>query len=141
MGALTVAIAAEMRRLAREHLQACDPVMREITEAVGPFTLKTEPDRFWMLVRSIISQQNSVGAARSIRRRLEESIAPARVTPEALLDLSADQLRSVGLSSRKTTYIRDLASKLIGRIAHLRDLPGRVVCAILEAHGFREFHQ
>jgi DNA-3-methyladenine glycosylase II len=117
-----VPITAEMRRLARKHLQACDPVMREMTEVVGPFTLKTGRDRFWMLVRSIISQQISVAAARSIRRRLEESIAPARVTPEALLELSADQLRSVGLSPQKTTYIRDLASRVNDGTLRLRTI-------------------
>ena len=96
--------------------------MREITEAVGPFTLKTERDRFWMLVRSIISQQISVGAARSIRRRIEESFAPAKVTPEGLLDMGPDQLRSFGLSPQKTTYIRDLASKVNDGTVRLRTI-------------------
>ena len=64
-------------RKARRHLRAADPVMREVIDAVGPFTLRLERDRFAMLVRSIISQQISTSAARSIRRRLQELAAGA----------------------------------------------------------------
>ena len=60
---------------ARCHLRAADPVMKTVIDAVGPFTLRLERDRFGMLVRSIISQQISTSAARSIRRRLQE-LAP-----------------------------------------------------------------
>jgi len=57
-----------------------------------------------MLVRSIISQQISLGAARAIRNRLEQLVAPEKVTPESLLRFSPDQLRSAGLSPQKTAY-------------------------------------
>ena len=61
---------------ARRHLRAADPVMKAVIDAVGPFTLRLERDRFGMLVRSIISQQISTAAARSIRRRLQEFAGP-----------------------------------------------------------------
>jgi 3-methyladenine DNA glycosylase/8-oxoguanine DNA glycosylase len=48
---------------ARRHLQAADPVMRVVIDAVGPFTLRLERDRFGMLVRSIISQQITVAVS------------------------------------------------------------------------------
>ena len=38
---------------ARHHLRAADPVMKAIIDAVGPYTLRFERDRFAMLVRSI----------------------------------------------------------------------------------------
>ena len=52
-----------------QHLQRVDPVMRALIDQAGPFTLKLERDRFGMLVRSILSQQISTKAARSIRRK------------------------------------------------------------------------
>ena len=94
------------------HLQRRDPVMRRLIHQVGPFTLRPQPDRFGMLVRSIISQQISVAAARSIRRRLDELIAPDTLTPEVLLELSPAELRTAGLSLQKAKYLHDLALKV-----------------------------
>lgn len=103
---------ASTTKRARQHLRKHDPVMRAIIDEVGPFSLRLERDRFAMLVRSIISQQISVGAARSIRKRLEQLVAPDRVTPDSLLRFEIDELRGAGLSPQKATYLHDLASKV-----------------------------
>ena len=97
---------------ARRHLRKADGVMREIIDRVGPVKLRLERNRFAMLVRSIISQQISTAAARSIRRRLEELLAPGTITPADIVKLKAHQLRSVGLSGQKVSYIQDLAKKV-----------------------------
>jgi DNA-3-methyladenine glycosylase II len=97
---------------ARRHLRKADSVMREIIDRVGPVKLRLERNRFAMLVRSIISQQISTAAARSIRRRLEELLAPGTITPADIVKLKARQLRSVGLSGQKVSYIQDLAKKV-----------------------------
>jgi DNA-3-methyladenine glycosylase II len=109
-------------RSARSHLRKTDPVMREMIDEVGAFTLRPEKDRFGMLVRSIISQQISVSAARSIRSRLEELVLPERVTPESLLRFDLDELRTVGLSQRKASYIRDLSEKAHDGTVQLRTI-------------------
>ncbi len=96
--------------------------MRAVIDAVGPFTLCLERDRFGMLVRSIISQQISTSAARSIRRRLHELAGPESVTPAWLSDLTVDQLRSVGLSPQKANYIADLARKVSDGTVELRQI-------------------
>lgn len=101
--------------------------MRSLIDEVGPFTLRVERNRFGMLVRSIISQQISVAAARSIRARLEQLVAPDPITPESLLERNDEQLRSAGLSPQKVSYIRDLAAKVhsgqvpLARIGRLND--------------------
>jgi DNA-3-methyladenine glycosylase II len=105
---------------ARRHLRAADPIMKTVIDAVGPFTLRLERDRFGMLVRSIISQQISTSAARSIRRRLQE-LAPD-MKPETLARFSMDQLRSVGLSPQKASYIFDLAHKVKDGTVDLRQI-------------------
>jgi len=94
-----------------KHLSQRDPVLRKVVRRCGPCSIPRKRDRFGMLVRSIISQQISVQAARTIRGRLEASLLPARISAESLAGRNIDELRAVGLSLRKASYILDLADK------------------------------
>ena len=105
-----MAFTATNIRAARRYLRKNDPVMRNMIDEVGAFTLRCERNRFRMLVRSIISQQISVSAARAIRERLEQLTKPGKLTPQSLLRFNLQQLRSVGLSSQKAGYLLDLAT-------------------------------
>lgn len=100
----------------RLHLQKNDPVMKRILKSVGPFQAKTKRDRFGTLVNSIVSQQISVAAARTIRGRLWEAVGDGgrtpRIAPEQLLTFDVDALRAVGVSRQKATYVLDLADKV-----------------------------
>jgi len=101
-----------MRAPYEEHFCRHDQVLHTVIQQVGPYRLKPSRDRFGMLVRSIISQQISIGAARAIRGRLEALAGAAGLRPESLLALSTEQLRSVGLSRQKASFLLDLASKV-----------------------------
>jgi len=94
------------------HFRRHDPVLHGVIRRVGPYRLKPSRDRFGMLVRSIISQQISVGAARAIRGRLENLAGKQGIKPAVIAALSPEQLRSVGLSPQKTSYMHDLAAKV-----------------------------
>jgi DNA-3-methyladenine glycosylase II len=107
---------------ARRHLRTADPVMRAMIDSVGPFTLRLERDRFAMLVRSIISQQISTSAARSIRGRLQELAGPDGLKATNLARLTVDELRSVGLSPQKASYLADLACKVSDGTVDLRQI-------------------
>ena len=126
-------------QLALEHLQSADPVMRRIIERVGPFTLRPERDRFWMLVRSILSQQISTAAARTIRTRVQALVEPDKVTPESILRLSETSLRSAGVSARKVEYMRDLAMRVadgsinLSQIGRLSD--DQIIARLVEVRG------
>jgi DNA-3-methyladenine glycosylase II len=109
-------------RIARRHLRAADPVMRAMIDAVGPFTLRLDPDGFGILVRSIISQQISTSAARSIRRRVQELAGPEGLNATTLAQFTVDQLRSAGLSPHKASYVADLASKVNDGTVDLRQI-------------------
>jgi DNA-3-methyladenine glycosylase II len=108
-------------------LRRADRVMRTLIDEVGPFTLKPQPDRFGMLVRSIISQQISTGAAISIRKRLEQLSEPEGLTAPRLGRFTAEELRSAGVSPQKARYLLDLARHVnegkleLGRIGRLDD--------------------
>ncbi len=65
---------------------------------------------FGSLVRSIVYQQLSGKAAATIFGRLLAATGQP-ITPGAILRLSFDDMRAIGLSKQKATYIQDLAAK------------------------------
>jgi DNA-3-methyladenine glycosylase II len=108
---------------AQRHLAGCDPVLERLIAAVGPCTLQVTPDGFSALARSIVSQQISTKAARSILARLEETLAPRPLEAAAILAQSEERLRGAGLSAAKTRYLRDLAEKVCSGVVPLEELP------------------
>lgn len=97
---------------ARVHLQAADPTMCAIITAVGPFTAKTSRDRFLTLIKSLLSQQISVAAARTIQQRLAAAVASDGITAASLLQFDVNQLRAIGISRQKAGYMLDLSAKV-----------------------------
>ncbi len=116
---------------ATSHLSRRDKVIRKVIKAVGPFTLRLERNRFRMLVRSIISQQISTAAARSIREKLD-ALVDGNVTADTISSLNDDQLRSAGLSPQKTRYIRDLSSRVHNGEIRLRTIGRRSDESVIE---------
>lgn len=92
------------------HLRGCDPVLASIIARVGEFKMQYREPVFASLVRSIVFQQLHGKAATTIFNRLLEK-AGGELTPESILQLRTAQMRAVGLSNQKLTYIRDLAKK------------------------------
>ena len=109
-------------RAARRHLRRNDPVMKSVIDAVCPYTLRFDRDRFGLLVRSIVSQQISTSAARAIRKRLMELVGRDGLTAENLARFTIDELRSVGLSQQKASYMTDLAAKVNDGTVDLRQI-------------------
>lgn len=87
-----------------------DPILAGVVRSIGPFTLKPDPGGYEILVRSILSQQISVAAARTIRGRLQALLPEGKLTAKSIDALSDDQLQSVGVSRQKQTYLRHLTS-------------------------------
>ena len=124
---------------ALQHLRRSDPVMRNLIQRAGPFRLKLRRNRFHALVSSILSQQISGKAAASIRARLEEYVAPERISPETLGRLTPKQLRGVGVSPQKASYLLDLAERVesgglrLHRLARMTD--EEVIEALIRVKG------
>lgn len=102
-----------------------DRVLRKVIDVVGPFTVRPRRNRFAILVQSIISQQISWAAARSVRSRLDGLLGPDGLNPARVARLSQADLRSVGLSRQKAAYLHDLAEKTSDGIVQL-DRIGRL---------------
>lgn len=105
-----------------KHLRAADPILGRVIDQVGPFQLRLDRNRFQSLVRSIISQQISGSAARSIRRRLQRMVAPGAISAAKVAALTPEQFRGAGLSPQKSRYLLDLSRKVLAGQVRLKRL-------------------
>jgi DNA-3-methyladenine glycosylase II len=97
-------------RKAVNHLKKCDPVLRAIIDRVGPCRMEYGVPEFCSVAEAIVYQQLNGKAAVTIFQRFA-ALAGDPLTPEGILKLSDEQLRSVGLSKQKSAYLKDLAAK------------------------------
>ena len=94
------------------HLAKRDRVMKKLIPKFGSACLQSRGDAFTTLARSIVGQQISVKAAQTVWDRLAHKAnggAPT-LAPTEILTLDVEALRAAGLSTRKTEYLRDLAT-------------------------------
>jgi len=87
----------------------------ELEGALRSATMKHEPTRqspFEMLTRSIIYQQLAVKAATTIHNRFLGLVG--KLTPTRVLTKTQDELRVVGLSRQKASYIHNVADAFGG---------------------------
>jgi DNA-3-methyladenine glycosylase II len=90
-----------------------DGVLARLIADAGPIRLgRSKLSPFEALVQAIVYQQLAGAAARAIHGRLVSAM-DGGVTPEALLALSDEALRAVGLSGAKVRSLRDLAAKVL----------------------------
>ena len=93
-------------------------------------------DAYGALLRSIVGQQLSTKAARTIYERLSGLFGGRAPTPRELLEIDPEQLRDVGLSRAKVAYLHDLAEHVEDGeldLEHLAELPADEVSAQLTA--------
>jgi DNA-3-methyladenine glycosylase II len=89
-----------------------DPVLRRLVAEAGPARVRPSAEsHFEALVRAIVYQQLAGAAAAAIHGRLIAALG-GQVTPERLLSLPDEALRSAGLSRSKTASLQDLAAKI-----------------------------
>lgn len=116
-------------------LRESDPVMGRLVEEHGAIVrkdLKRERpgDAYGALLRSIVGQQLSTKAARTIYGRLTDLFGGRAPTPAELLDVDPEEIRACGLSRPKVSYLRDLAEHVEDgelRLDRLAELPDEEV--------------
>jgi len=96
---------------AAEHLRAVDPLLRAVIDAHGPLDIEPDPlvEPFTYLLRSIVFQQLNGTAAATIHGRVLDLFGGSVPTPHALLETSAETLRTAGVSGNKAMAMHDLA--------------------------------
>jgi DNA-3-methyladenine glycosylase II len=125
-------------RKAVNHLKKSDPVLRAIIERVGPCRMEFGVPEFASLAESIVYQQLNGKAAETIFNRFA-ALAGEPLTPEGILKLSDEQLRSVGLSKQKSAYLKDLSAKTSAGLLDFARLPelsdGEVIKHLTQVKG------
>jgi DNA-3-methyladenine glycosylase II len=138
-------------------LASADPVMARLIDEHGAVVrrdlkLERPGDAYGALLRSIVGQQLSTKAARTIYGRMLELFDGHAPTPKQLLAADPDAIRAAGLSRPKIAYLRDLAQHVEDgelELERLHDLPDEDVIEQLtavkgigdwSAHMFLMFH-
>lgn len=96
-------------------IQKADPRLKEWIKKLGTvpdFEIENQLPPYEFLVRSIIGQQISGAAARSIVKKFLGHFPKNKINFETLVKMTDPELRQYGLSANKALSLRDLALKI-----------------------------
>ncbi|KAI3813536.1 hypothetical protein L1987_18262 [Smallanthus sonchifolius] len=94
------------------HLRSTDPLLANLIANHPPPTFDTHQAPFLALSKSILYQQLAYKAGTSIYTRFVTLCGGENgVVPETVLSLTTQQLKQIGVSGRKASYLFDLANK------------------------------
>ena len=109
-------------RAAAEALAACEPAFAKVVEQHGVPEPRSSDPGAHTLLRTIVGQQVSVAAARSMWAKLEAAYgSPPDLN--RLLTATDEELRAAGISRQKAGYVRSLAQLFLSRELDLDALP------------------
>ncbi|MSR30061.1 MAG: DNA-3-methyladenine glycosylase 2 family protein [Gemmataceae bacterium] len=91
------------------YLSDQDPKLKAVIDSLGPCRIKSDPDLFQVICRTIIYQLISTKAANTIIGRVEKVLPNQRFEPEGVLKLGIKGLRKQGISRAKSGYLLGLA--------------------------------
>lgn len=113
-----------MHTIAEEYLKKNDKMLGSIIVSVGSCRLDhNSRNRFDVIASSIISQQLSAKAAKTIKGRiLDHTGGSHTLNVEALATAKVDDLREAGLSNAKANYVIGLANNIVSGSLNLDDL-------------------
>ncbi len=117
-----------------DYLSRRDKRLGAVIDRIGHVEREVIGDLFAALVHSIVGQQISTKAHRTIWLKITEAMGA--VTPEAVDRMGTEALQRFGISYRKAGYICSAARKVLSGeldIDALRTLPDEEVCARLTA--------
>lgn len=129
-------------------LTEADDTLGELIERYGTLPPEREgrpdhDDHYGALLRSIVNQQLSVAAARTIYNRMLDRFGGRPPTPREILADDPEDLRSVGLSRPKIGYLRSLAEHVLSgelELERLDELPDeRVIEELVAVKGLGEW--
>jgi DNA-3-methyladenine glycosylase II len=95
-----------------------DKRLQGILDEHGYPPMWTRPNHFETLVLTILEQQVSLAAAYAAYKKLKEKIS---ITPENILTLTDEELRSCYFTRQKTGYVRGLAKAVLSKEIVLKE--------------------
>ncbi len=106
---------------AKKILSRRDPVFKRIAKKFDKGYLKNRDNPFFSLCRTIVGQQISTKAADSIWLKFEEK-CNKKIIPNRILSLSSRDLRRVGLSRQKISYLKNIAKSFKNKSFNINDI-------------------
>lgn len=103
----------------KKHFQNVDKNLYTLACLFDDISIQHSENYFLSLCREIITQQLAGGAARAIFGRFEMLFVKEKITPELVLSLADETIRSTGASWAKVRYIKDLARCVATKTIHL----------------------
>lgn len=119
-----------MRKKILDHFKAVDlKLFKAIDSDIKGFSLdtkkKTPKEYFTSLCKSIVGQQLSGKAAKSIYLRFEDLFPQKKITAKHLSTFTEHELRNVGMSYAKARALLDYADKYLVGDVHFRNIDKR----------------
>lgn len=102
-----------------DHVGGLDKDLANVIGEYGYPPLWVRPNTFETLVLTILEQQVSLASAYAAYKKLKEKI---RITPNNLLQLTDEELRSCYFSRQKIVYTKELATAIITKKISLKKL-------------------
>lgn len=115
-----------------EYLKKADQTLAPIIDQIGMIKRTVIPDLFTALVYTIVGQQISTKAHKTVWERIKTKLN--NVTPDNIDNLSLEELQKFGISFKKANYIKSLVQKIISGELDLNSLysmPDEQVCSKL----------
>jgi len=94
-----------------QYLANKDKRLAKLFSMIGPLTYQVTDDSYRFLVEAIIGQMLSNKVADVLASRLS-ILCHGLITADAINQLSDEQIRSIGISNSKVTYIRNLTKAI-----------------------------
>ncbi|KKR34067.1 MAG: DNA-3-methyladenine glycosylase II [Candidatus Gottesmanbacteria bacterium GW2011_GWC2_39_8] len=108
------------------HFQKVDPIIYRTINRIEPLEpVEISGNYFSDICEAIINQQLSDKAARTIFNKFKELFPKKIITAEILISIPDQNIRNVGPSWKKVSFIKDLALKLVSgkiKLNHLNRL-------------------
>jgi DNA-3-methyladenine glycosylase II len=98
-----------------------DPVLRKIIKKYNKGFLTTRNNPFFSLCRTIVGQQISTKAADSIWFKFEKK-CKRRINPSTILKISSQNLRGVGLSRQKISYLKNISKAFRNKSFDMKEI-------------------
>ena len=98
-----------------------DKRLAKVISIIGPLSYETNDNPYEFLIHEIIEQMLSIKASKKIFYRLKE-LCNDHITPESISVLTDAQIKSIGTTSSKVTYIRNVTEAILNRTLDLDSL-------------------
>lgn len=103
-----------------DYLKKKDKILTQIIDQIGHINREVCPDLFASVVHSIVGQQISTKAHKTIWLKLQAELG--EVNAETILNAGRDRLQQLGTTYKKVDYILDFAGKVASGELNLTEL-------------------